>query len=399
MKRLNQTACLIGSMRYINKFYEVARIYTELGYNVLYSPFDTYDGSLDDDKREELFLQSSLDRIDMSDLVIVVDGSTNGAIGYHTSVEIAYAVYKELPIIFVPTENENHSSHDLPLLNDSHIFYSSSFSKKLAIMMLLFKIKEVDYDSNLIVTRFDLATIKSIMELAKYLKMDNMIDILTVSDDLKINETEENDDCNQDYGIIMSGNLYKGDKLISADVTVNNRLMYTSSTGSIKYIGCYWTTDRMIYMKMNSSGLFRIKTSLFDTRLHECRSYNKQEPEDEDKNESKEAQLGAYNDSKKDVYHVYEFFDDIIQFTNSGSFIGINVLYLLYSNYCHRNSWHPVPIEGFYSIIELRYHDILKLFSGESLNLKDLPNDPSYRVNYNEIVVTGGVTIKDYSLL
>ena len=73
MKRLNQTACLIGSMRYINKFYEVARIYTELGYNVLYSPFYTYDGSLDDDKREELVLQSSLDRIDMSDIVIVVD--------------------------------------------------------------------------------------------------------------------------------------------------------------------------------------------------------------------------------------------------------------------------------------------------------------------------------------
>ena len=65
----------------------------------------------------------------------------------------------------------------------------------------------------------------------------------------------------------------------------------------------------------------------------------------------------------------------------------------------HRNSWHPVPIEGFYSIIELRYHDILKLFSGESINLKDIPNDPSYRVNYNEIVVTGGPTIKDYSLL
>lgn len=278
MKRLNQTACLIGSMRYINKFYEVARIYTELGYNVLYSPFDTYDGSLDDDKREELFLQSSLDRIDMSDLVIVVDGSTNGTIGYHTSVEIAYAVYKELPIIFVPTDHDNHNVHDLPLLNDSHIFYSSSFSKKLAIMMLLFKIKEVDYDSNLIVTRFDLATMKSIMELAKYLKMDNMIDILSVSDDLKINENKENYDDEQGYSIIMSGNLYKGDRLISADVTGNSRLMYTSSTDNLKYIGCYWATDGMIYTKMNSSCLFGIRASLFDTRLHGCESADKQEP-------------------------------------------------------------------------------------------------------------------------
>ena len=113
-----------------------------------------------------------------------------------------------------------------------------------------------------------------------------MIDILSVSDDLKINENKENYKINenkenyddeQGYSIIMSGNLYKGDRLISADVAGNSRLMYTSSTDNSKYIGCYWSTDGMIYTKMNSSCLFRIRASLFDTRLHGCESADKHE--------------------------------------------------------------------------------------------------------------------------
>ena len=57
MIRINKTACLIGSMRYKEDFPIISRKYTEIGYNIMYSPFSEYYGVLKEDKREELFMR------------------------------------------------------------------------------------------------------------------------------------------------------------------------------------------------------------------------------------------------------------------------------------------------------------------------------------------------------
>lgn len=147
MKRLNKTACLIGSMRYKEDFPIISRKYTEIGYNIMYSPFSEYYGVLLEDKREELFLQSSYDRIDASDLVVVIN---RDHIGLHTMIEIAYAIYKEKPVVYTTARYNPDENGNLPVLEDyskeyqsstesiipnSMIHTTDSFSKKIALII------------------------------------------------------------------------------------------------------------------------------------------------------------------------------------------------------------------------------------------------------------------------
>lgn len=147
MKRLNKTACLIGSMRYKEDFPIISRKYTEIGYNIMYSPFSEYYGILLEDKREELFLQSSYDRIDASDLVVVIN---RDHIGLHTMIEIAYAIYKKKPVVYTTARYNPDENGNLPVLEDyskeyqsstesiipnSMIHTTDSFSKKIALII------------------------------------------------------------------------------------------------------------------------------------------------------------------------------------------------------------------------------------------------------------------------
>lgn len=147
MIRINKTACLIGSMRYKEDFPIISRKYTEIGYNIMYSPFSEYYGVLMEDKREELFLQSSYDRIDASDLVVVIN---RDHIGLHTMIEIAYAIYKNKPVVYTTARYNPDENGNLPVLEDyakeymsvdkiyfpnSIIHTTDSFSKKIALII------------------------------------------------------------------------------------------------------------------------------------------------------------------------------------------------------------------------------------------------------------------------
>ena len=143
MRRINKTACLVGSMRYKEDFPIISRKYTEIGYNIMYSPFSDYYGVLKEDKMEALFLQSSYDRIDASDLVIVVN---RDHIGMHTMIEIAYAIYKKKPVVYAMDRYNSEESGNLPVLEDyssinnlaipdSVIHTTDSFSKDIALLI------------------------------------------------------------------------------------------------------------------------------------------------------------------------------------------------------------------------------------------------------------------------
>ena len=209
MRRINKTACLIGSMRYKEDFPSISRKYTEIGYNIMYSPFSEYYGVLKEDKREELFLQSSYDRIDASDLVIVCN---RDHIGLHTMIEIAYAIYKNKPVVYTtarynPDENGNlpvledymkdYQSVDKIAIPDSMIHTTDSFSKKIALIIQVLQADDMLHQTHLFAKKMKALftsrsqdTIVFLNELLPImnLKNESMMHLFLIDEDFSIRE-------------------------------------------------------------------------------------------------------------------------------------------------------------------------------------------------------------------
>ena len=286
MNRLNLTACIIGSMRYLDMFQVVARKYTEIGYNVLYSPYNTYEGNLDEEKREELFIQSGKDRITMSNLVIVVDGSRTGTIGMHTLIELGYAIYLKKDIIFVETNPNNRYIHDLPVFNYTSIMYASDFSEKVAIISMIYKILESKMRNNCIITRFDPDKLDFMEEVVNLLGVRNYIDIILVGDDFHVNKWNIEA---KSYlaNTLIEGNIYlwESGKTIPAKINSDYELSFASEKPGVEnesyHIGRIAATDEMIYSRLISEGI-RVTLSIIDAKM------NKTSCKDKDTSESEE---------------------------------------------------------------------------------------------------------------
>ena len=261
MRRINKTACLIGSMRYKEDFPIISRKYTEIGYNIMYSPFSDYYGILKEDKMEALFLQSSYDRIDASDLVIVVN---RDHIGMHTMIEIAYAIYKKKPVVYSMDRYNSEESGNLPVLEDysssnnlaipnSVIHTTDSFSKDIALLIQILQADNMLHNTHvfeksmraLFVTRSEdtLIFLDETLPIMN-LKNSSMMRLVLIDEDIHIKkETFEN----------------SLNEIISEDVITGTIDMDDVNLGSIRG----WKTDQA--MKKDYLDLKDTDTFIFAT--------------------------------------------------------------------------------------------------------------------------------------
>lgn len=225
MRRINKTACLIGSMRYKEDFPIISRKYTEIGYNIMYSPFSDYYGILKEDKMEALFLQSSYDRIDASDLVIVVN---RDHIGMHTMIEIAYAIYKKKPVVYSMDRYNSEESGNLPVLEDysssnnlaipdSMIHTTDSFSKKIALIIQVLQADDMLHPTHSFAKRMRALftsrsqdTIVFLNELLPImnLKNESMMHLFLIDEDFSIRKKVFENSLNEiEFEYVISGTI------------------------------------------------------------------------------------------------------------------------------------------------------------------------------------------------
>lgn len=154
IERVNATACVIGSKKYKDLFPIVAAKYTKCGYNVIYSPFldeELNESELYNDELSEVCMTSAYDRIDQSDMVIVINDEH---IGTHTMIEIAYAIYTKTPVVYAfndySKDDRKYRGRTLPVLmnhDEKYITHvNGKFSLEIALIIQLFIADKLNHD-------------------------------------------------------------------------------------------------------------------------------------------------------------------------------------------------------------------------------------------------------------